>query len=656
MSISLPSKEIYAVDVPEVERFEGTFHYNFFAPDESTSDVGGIPTKFLKRNSAEIDASFIQYSLTRAPRLVSFKWKVPRLANPGGLSFEGYTDGPFKTKSQNGSLITSNLDKIVMEDQFSTNNYVALNFHDGDIDEKLHYYVSGSSEIRSLADSSDGNNSLYKAAQKLVTQTPSSVTSQFLYKVLANQTLANGSRFFSDDGSRVFNEYFRELKSVSTNVQVNSKLLHDVVNNVISDPTTPYATDLKDTFAASKQIKTEAIRNAAGGLSEDDYKTFIPYIDVSVQKGVSGQNYISSEIVGYIIDRFELDGNGVSKQLDPIIVEKASIGTTADYKVKYNSRYAYCIRTIALFTLPAINDDTNEVALIRTLVSSRPSNMVYVETIETTAPPVPSDLNFTWNYERINPLTAEYDKDGNAYQGTGIAGSLLVHWTFPANSQRDIKRFQVFRRKDTDSPFELIKEYNFDDSLVKFPSKENPDPKNVENVTSPVTFYYDDDFQVGNHNFHNQQMSKFVGLEISPFSSAYIYAVASIDAHGYTSPLSAQYLVWFDPFKNKLQKHLVSHSGAPKPYPNLFLNADTFVDTMRVSGAHSKKLRVYFTPECYYVLDEKDRPQKVISTKQDGKSYKLQFINIDNQKSAVVNIALDDKVGLDKQADGTSLL
>jgi hypothetical protein len=657
MTISLPSKEIYAVDVPEVESFDGTFHYNFHTPDESITEDGGIPTKFLKKNASDIDSAFIQYSMTRAPRFISFTWKIPNLAKAGSLSFDQYNEGSFTTKSQNGSLISDNLDKIVSEDKFATSNYIAVDFHDGDIDNKLYQYLSGSCAMRSLDDNSVSNTSEYKMAQKLSSQTPTSVTPSYIYRILTNQANANGTRFYKDNGSRIYDDYSSQLKSVTVNMQANSKLLQDMIGRLIVDPMAPYSTELRDLYSATTHAKNAALQNATTQVTEEDYKTYIPYIDVTVQKSVTGQNYMSSEIIGFIIDKFEIDNNGSTTQLKSIIIDKASVGNTVDYKIKYNSKYAYSIRTIALFTMPAINDDTNEVALIRTLVSSKPSNFVVIKTNENIAPPAPANINFTWDYERINPLTTEYNhQTGKPYEGTGVAGSLMIHWNFPANPQRDIKRFQVFRRKDIESPFELLKEYNFDDSILKFSNAENPDASLVENVSSPVNYYFDDEFQVGNHQQHNPLLRKFTDSEISPWSSAYIYAIAAIDAHGYTSPYSAQYLVWFDPFKNKLQKTLISHSGAPKPYPNLFLNADTFVDTIKVSGPNSKRMKVYFNPDFYYVVDGKDNITKTVATKQDGKSYKLQFINIDNQKTAVVNIAIDDKLSLTQSDDSSALV
>jgi hypothetical protein len=252
--------------------------------------------------------------------------------------------------------------------------------------------------------------------------------------------------------------------------------------------------------------------------------------------------------------------------------------------------------------LPAVDYDESYVGTVQVLVSSKPSFKQYIKIQDETAPPPPADINFTWNYE--------IDK-------------LLVHWTFPPNSQRDIKKFQVFRRQNVSAPFELLKEYDFDDSSVAAVSKEFPDRRAIERLRSPVTFYIDDEFTK---------------------DSKYIYTVCSIDAHGYTSNYGAQFELSFDRFKNQLSKRLVSHSGAPKPYPNLYLEGEGFVNAATVGGPHSKRMTLYFVPQFYLLEDEHQRAHRVLATNQSGGLYKFHFMNVDNQKSEVITVKIDDKL------------
>jgi hypothetical protein len=361
----------------------------------------------------------------------------------------------------------------------------------------------------------------------------------------------------------------------------------------------------------AKGTSLKATKSASSKISDNDYKTVIPYVNLKVNKAAHSSDKNTMDIVGFIIDKFEVTEKGL-RPMTPLIIESSTATMTVDFNVKYGVTYVYAIRTIAQLFVPALDVDTNELAMLQILVSSKPSTNIHVSATEDTAPPPPSDLNFTWDYEQ---------------------NKLIVHWCFPTNSQRDIKKFQVFRRKNVSEPFQLIKMYDFDDSVIRRPNYEDPDPQLVVNLKSPMTFYVDDDFaKPGVAESGNMSNPRF------------IYAVACIDAHGLTSNYSAQFEVWFDVFKNQIEKKLISHSGAPKPYPNLYLECDTFVDTFRVSGPHSKRLRVFFNPEQYLLHDDHDRYMKILSTLQDGGgSYAIQLLNLDNHKDQVVKITLDDQ-------------
>ena len=124
-------------------------------------------------------------------------------------------------------------------------------------------------------------------------------------------------------------------------------------------------------------------------------------------------------------------------------------------------------------------------------------------------------------------------------------------------------------------------------------------------------------------------------------SRGYIYALGAIDAHGLVSNYSAQFLVWFDRYQNKLQRRLVSHTGAPKSYPNMYIEGELFVNTIVTSG--KPNMRLYFNPQYYYYVDDEHRCVPVVRTKQTGGRYKLQFMNVDNFKSTEVDITIDDR-------------
>ena len=147
--------------------------------------------------------------------------------------------------------------------------------------------------------------------------------------------------------------------------------------------------------------------------------------------------------------------------------------------------------------------------------------------------------------------------------------------------------------------------------------------------------------------------------------SDFIYCLASVDARGFTSNYSAQFRVTFDTFKNKINVELVSQSGAPKPYPNMYLNKDLFVDTMKDSGHSRLRYFLILSTMMYlnhnlttYRVHRRDAWQEtlmmetlVASLKSTeflnliADEYKIQIINVDNQLSKVINLSINDTHG-----------
>lgn len=638
MTTSLPSNEICAIDIPEVDNFSANFQYNFFTKDESTEDTGGVPEQFLQKPSGEIDADFIQLASTKSPRFVLINFTYPKLADAGNELTSADVRSNIFGKNTTSNYIASNFDKIITEDQFSSHNFIAVNFHDSEIQDKIFFLVSGSVESRKITGHLPLDISPPKLGHSLRHTVPRSVTQNFLNKAASNKSRSSGMNFFKttrnngasrtgSDGTsfnrpkgkwkdsispsgrsyagesrlNLDDSFFTRLQNVNINTQINSKLFVDLISKNIQDPNSQHGNDLHYLSRLGKRI-SDTKKSENKGLAEIDYKTIIPYVDYCMKKTVFQPIRQPSEIIGYVIDKSEITSNGNLITHSPIIVENEKTTSTLDFKVKYGSRYRYSIKTIAKLTIPAIDNESGDVAAITVLVSSKPSSPIYVKCIETDAPPPPADLNFVWDYEKQN---------------------LVFHWNFPVNSQRDIKKFQIFRRRSIDESFQLLKMYDFDDSYVKFKNLETPDPSLVEFVSNPVNYFIDDDFNK---------------------TSKYIYCLASIDAHGFTSNYSAQFELSFDLFKNKLVKKLISHSGAPKSYPNLYLETDMFVDTMRVAGANSKKMKIYFNPEYYGLTNDNEEFIETFSTKQQKGCFKLQAINLDNQKSSLITITIDDQI------------
>jgi hypothetical protein len=611
VSVSLPSRELFVVDVPEPTEFSATFTYNFFVQNEGTSETGGIPEKFLKRATSQLGVDFIDFASTRAPRFNVIRWSVPRIGFR--LSPEDEQRATNNASITKPGLIADNLERIVSEDDLSSLDYFAVSLGDPMVGERITSFVSSSALQYVPAGDDVGH---MKKADSMAMVLPKHISRGFLRTALGRTGTATGVVFTDTDGRNTNSDRFEELGKFEATVQLSGRMAKSILSRAVVDPFCPYASEFSSVLETASRLSSFLRQKAITGLSDDDFKVMIPHVDVIAGAPASYQ----AILVGFIIDKTEHLPDGSLRTHTPVVIEDTSVGTWTDLRIKYGSTYSYVVRSVALFTTTAIDDETGEVATIRFLVSSRPTPRIVVPCIDEMAPPPPSDLGFIWNRED--------DK-------------LVIHWAFPPNSQRDIKGFQVMRRSSVDEPFQLIKAYDFNDADLQnaftiHRSESNIDQSLVELLSSPRLDYVDDDF------YRN---------------SKYTYAVCSIDAHGLTSNYSAQFEVSFDSFKNSLIKTLVSHSGAPKPYPNLYLEADLFQDTIRVSGPHSKRLKVYLNPEFYTVVDDNGRRNDVLTTSQKGGSYAFQFINTDRQKMASIKIELDDRrsnksLGRDKELLG----
>ena len=257
------------------------------------------------------------------------------------------------------------------------------------------------------------------------------------------------------------------------------------------------------------------------------------------------------------------------------------------------------IDSVAEFVIPSIVEDTGELVVTTFLIASRPTAPVVVDCQEFVPPPAPADTRFTWNYE---------------------TNQLFVSWAFPPNPQRDIKQFQVFRRKSVLEPFQLVKQVFFDDSAVPAPYHEVPEARLVESVVDPKLFWIDDEFDK---------------------SAKYIYALGTVDAHGMVSAYGPQHEVSFDLYKNRLRVKRISPEGAPRPYPNAFLDADIFKDSVVESGKYS--MTVAFQPEHLRVVDSAGRDLGFLKTDQHGASYRILVMNTDLAVADTVDVVIKEQ-------------
>jgi len=579
MSTTTPSKRICIVDTPEPSEFRAKFVYNFFVADEQVNDTGNTPPDFIETMpAADFNSEFLDsFNFNRfTPRYVKLEWKAIPYGNRPDLADK--------------TSISENIAKIHNEQSFTTDEYTNVFFQDNNLDRKYKFFID-----RMLAEqgvTTDGS-SPTDLARYINENTTDNVQSSFLTEALTNYD--NYGYKFGNVLDEAIDEkrVLTTLNEVSTRTQINNKFLASILNTTSKNLTNIFnANGLDSAIVIQNRARTQ---NPSTIIEGKDYDFEIyDYVGYRTIDPASFDSTI--QVVGYLITKTELVSGGETNK-ESIIVESAYASSTVDLKVKYGSTYSYTVRAVTLIEIAAEDSERNGVIAVSFLVASRRSQKITVTCTENIAPPPVSDFNIAWDYGRK---------------------AVRLTWSFPPNSQRDIKYFEIFRRKTINSPFELIKMYDFNDSLIQIGLPERPDNNLVHRLNSPLNIFIDREFTK---------------------DSEYIYAVCSVDAHGISSNYGMQFACSFDRHQNKIIKKLISFSGAPKPYPNFYLQRDAFVDSIKTSG--SKRLQVIFNPEYLKVVNRRGSDLKLLNMEENG-FYKFQMINVDLQKEQTFNILLKD--------------
>lgn len=573
MSVTKPSVEIHSVDVQEPEKFTASFVYNYFVKDEAVVASSGLTTFFQDKPGEFYDAKVIDYLGTRLPRYTLLNWK-PCVEESAALD------------SIPKNYIANNLSKVLSEEHFSSEAFTSLNITDQSIEAKLNAYVSSSLDILK-ATSSNSNVKTASISSKLKSVFLDSNTIPVTRTVTVPTIGITTAK----------REAIASAKDLNFSIQVSNSVVDDVVKKAVGFPESTYQEMYRGLYEISRLVQDTNVVNSKDFDSSDYVHTTSNYVSLLNAKFATKEVY-ASKIVGYIIERSELTSNGSYKVLEPIIVDNPNSSLTVDAKVKYYGKYRYKIRAVAEVSIPCVIEDTSEFIVSKFLIASRPTVTRDVNCIEEVPPPPPVDVKFIW----------DWNKD-----------RLVVTWNFPTNAQRDIKQFQVFKRSTLAEPFTLVKQYSFDDSSVPGIYLENPNASCVEYVSSPKSFYLDEEFTK---------------------TSQCIYAIGCVDAHGMVSTYSAQYGVSFDVYKNKLIVSQISSSGAPRPYPNMNVSAEVFLDS--VYESRKTKMTLSFDASTMELTNSEQTDLEFIKTKQSGAKYKILAVNTDLAISKEITVSIDD--------------
>ena len=270
-----------------------------------------------------------------------------------------------------------------------------------------------------------------------------------------------------------------------------------------------------------------------------------------------------------------------------------------DNAIKYGDVYKYAVYPVFNISVPKYKDFH---ILQDILYCDIPSFTKDISCKENTRPLPPANIDFKYlkNKEK-----------------------LLISWKPEADSVGDQKGYQIFKRYSLDEPFKLVKqiEYHLETDLYEKNSLIPSTQIEKRKEDFPLEFY---------DTLEKEKIN--------------IYALCTIDAHGYVSNYSTQIGVKYNYFTKGLEIDLVSSPGAPLFYPNLFIKRKTkFFDnddkivTITPYVQNINKICLYATPDFAIINNNSDSSNNNLLYKEN---YKFNIFKVENNENYIDDIKI----------------
>lgn len=622
---SFTSVPVTTCDVPDPRKIETEFVYNFYVDGEDVS-YNPDPTSPIRYDVGLIDRETVDRIEERERGALSAR--VPRYIR---IKISPFLNG---VKPSEPGEIPENLLSRLTNSRGRSRAYSSES-------EVENAYVARQSIIDASAQHRV-QTEIYRVAGSLIENaTPTAEYSDQMIAMTLNGLLSDdidaaimmdalsdntvkGYQFTNQISGKRYSR-FDLRQSTQVLAKVNAGGYRDITTQMVtSNPfSSNFYSDLLGTAADTYErnwLLDSTIFRGFSSFSDGDLESLRPTLErldttdelrAASRVALKALGYPTIGHIGYIIEKIGISPDGIQERFDDIVTLNPNVTEFIDPLVKYGYTYTYRARQLFIVKFLEILPSNEEAADYRykvvtaAIASSSPAPST-IRAFETSPPNPPGTLICSFIY-----------KAGNG---------LRLDWSRPSNPTRDIKKYQVFRRSNFLEPYQLIAEYDFSDpEYTMFERREYVDPSLTKFAENPVYSHVDREFTR---------------------TSSCMYCIASVDAHGLTSGYGTQVMASFDRVSNTLVTRIVSRSGAPKAYPNYFIDpteleefgSDRLIEDVIKDSGHSR-MRVYFNPDAYQVGSDEDgtETQPIVLSAQRGE-YKLQVINLDRQISKVLTV------------------
>ncbi len=622
---SLVSVPITNCDVPDPKKIEVDFVYNFYVDGEDVN-YNPEPTSPIPYDMGLIDRETIDKIETRERGALSAR--VPRYMrlkiSPALVDIPALEAGEISEELLSLLRNSSGRTRAYTPESEVENAYGARQMSvDSEAQRRIQaeIYRVAASLIEGATPSSEYSDQM--VAMTLNGLLSDDIDASIIMDALSDNTI-KGYQFVNQISGKRYSR-FDLRQSIRVLSKINAGGYRDLTTQLVtSNPfSSNFYSDLLGSAADNQDrnwLLDSTLFRSFTSFSDGDLESLQPslaILDVTDERSVPSRESLASlgyptiKHAGYIIEKIGVSPEGVQERFDDLVSLNPNVTEFIDPLVKYGYAYTYRARQLFIVKFLQVLPGDEAAAdyrykVVTVAIASSSPTPATVRAIETTPPNPPSTLICSFIYKA----------------GNGIR----LDWSKPSNPTRDIKKYQVFRRRGFLEPYQLIAEYDFSDpEYTMFEQREFVDPSLVISANSPIYSHIDRDFDR---------------------ASSYMYCVASVDAHGFTSGYGTQVMASFDRGTNTLSTRVVSQAGAPKAYPNYFIDpteleefgSDRLIEDVIKDSGHGR-MRIYFNPDAYRIGSDEDgtETQPIVISTERGE-YKLQIINLDRQISKVLTL------------------
>ena len=212
------------------------------------------------------------------------------------------------------------------------------------------------------------------------------------------------------------------------------------MSNVIASstivPDNVFQDEVRSLDNFSREVRASAVSNlGANEYDEANYELRVSAIEeIAIdQTGFSleqlQKNLPDIKFAGYLLEKYEVLEDGRLTFTGRKYISSHDSTIALDNEVRYGGNYLYKIRTVARVKTLASREDINNPELndlvVATCFMASEGVIASVTCVERVPPPSVHILRATFDFDTLLPQ---------------------LTWQYPFNKQKDIKRFQIFKR------------------------------------------------------------------------------------------------------------------------------------------------------------------------------------------------------------------